>query len=63
MTLPVRGERSPSLSKETAQLTQDRLPLCRLVEVPDAGHLVPGDNPKGFEPTLGTFPDELEARA
>ena len=63
MTLLVRGERSPSLSKETAQLMKDHQPLCQLVEVPEAGHLVPGDNPKWFESTLGTFLDELEARA
>jgi pimeloyl-ACP methyl ester carboxylesterase len=33
----------------------ETIPNCRLVEVPDAGHSVPGDNPSGFMAAVRTF--------
>lgn len=47
-TLLVRGEESDVLDSETAMEMTRRLPGSREVEIPLAGHLVPGDNPAAF---------------
>jgi pimeloyl-ACP methyl ester carboxylesterase len=47
-TLLVRGAESDVLSPELAQRVIAALPDGRLVEVPDAGHTVPGDQPAAF---------------
>ena len=54
-TLLVRGASSDLLDAAVAQRMADALPNVRLMEVPNAGHLVPGDNPVGFEQTLTAF--------
>jgi pimeloyl-ACP methyl ester carboxylesterase len=47
-TLLVRGAHSYLLARETAERVAATVPNCRLVEVPDAAHGVPHDNPAGF---------------
>jgi pimeloyl-ACP methyl ester carboxylesterase len=54
-TLIVRGAGSTVLSQETAEEMAERLPNGRLAVVPDAGHLVPGDNPTGFHQVVEAF--------
>jgi pimeloyl-ACP methyl ester carboxylesterase len=47
-TLLVRGESSDVLSPELAQRMVSSIPGCTFAEVPDSGHSVPLDNPRGF---------------
>lgn len=47
-TLLVRGAESDLLGRPTAERMAREIPNCTLVEVPDAGHSVPLDNPEGF---------------
>ena len=54
-TLLVRGALSDILSAETATKMIDAQPRARLVEVADAGHTVPGDQPEAFVKLLGEF--------
>lgn len=54
-TLIVRGERSNLLAREVAERMQRVIPRCALVEIPDAGHRVPLDNPEGFEAAVREF--------
>ena len=62
-TLLVRGASSDLLDPGVAQRMADMLSNVRLVEVPNAGHLVPGDNPLGFEEALTAFLREHGAAA
>lgn len=57
--LVVRGEESDVLSPQTAQAMVQALPQCRLVTVPRAGHLIPGDNPRGWEQAITSFLAEV----
>ena len=54
-TLLVRGEFSKVLSPEIAEITLSKLKNGTLSVVPNAGHLVPGDNPPGFHQVLEDF--------
>ena len=54
-TLVVRGANSNVVSAEAADNLRRRLDGARLATVPDAGHLVPGDNPVGFIAELRDF--------
>jgi len=54
-TLLVRGANSPMLSRETAERLARAIPACRLIEVPDAGHAVALDNPRGFSAAVRPF--------
>jgi esterase len=54
-TLLVRGAESDLLSRDLAARMVATIPNCRLVEVPDAGHSVPLDNPPGFLAAVRTF--------
>jgi esterase len=54
-TLLVRGEESDILSPEIARRMLDTQPRARLIEVPGAGHTVPGDQPDAFRALLGAF--------
>jgi esterase len=54
-TLLVRGAHSDILSEETAARMVATIPDCRLVEVADAGHSVPLDNPPGFRAAVEPF--------
>jgi pimeloyl-ACP methyl ester carboxylesterase len=54
-TLIVRGAESNILSPQTAVKMQQTIAGSQLVEVPNAGHLVQGDNPVGFERVVRAF--------
>ena len=54
-TLIVRGANSSMLSREVADRMVERNRNSTLVEIPDAGHRVPGDNPVAFERALAEF--------
>ncbi|PYM04483.1 MAG: alpha/beta hydrolase [Candidatus Rokuibacteriota bacterium] len=54
-TLIVRGAESDVLSPEPAKRMLEALPGARLVEVPEAGHTVPGDQPAAFQALLREF--------
>jgi pimeloyl-ACP methyl ester carboxylesterase len=54
-TLLIRGAESDVLSPALARRMVETIPNCRLVEVPDSGHSVPGDNPSGFLAAVQTF--------
>jgi pimeloyl-ACP methyl ester carboxylesterase len=56
-TLLVRGERSDILSVDGAQRMVREIPRCAFVEVPDAGHSIPLDNPAGFIASVQPFLD------
>jgi pimeloyl-ACP methyl ester carboxylesterase len=61
--LIVRGEQTDILPADVARKMADLHPgHAKLVEVPRAGHLVPGDNPLGFEKVFLPFMDELEKK-
>jgi pimeloyl-ACP methyl ester carboxylesterase len=54
-TLVIRGAVSDLLSPATAERMAATIPDCRLIEVPDAGHSVPLENPAGFIASVKTF--------
>jgi pimeloyl-ACP methyl ester carboxylesterase len=53
--LLIRGANTEVLLPEFAQRMRDAIPNCRVVEVPNAGHGVPADNPEGFEAAIREF--------
>ncbi|MBI4269224.1 MAG: alpha/beta fold hydrolase [Candidatus Rokubacteria bacterium] len=53
--LLVRGADSDVLAPETAKRMIEANPRARLIEVPGAGHTVPGDQPAAFQALLGEF--------
>lgn len=54
-TVVVRGADSDILTPEIAKRMLETNPRARLVEVPDAGHTVPGDQPEAFQRLLAEF--------
>ncbi len=54
-TLVVRGAESYILSEQTANKMLDTVANSQLVEVPNARHLVQGDNPVAFEQVVRAF--------
>jgi pimeloyl-ACP methyl ester carboxylesterase len=54
-TLVVRGAESDILSKEIAGRMLAAQPRAQLVEIAEAGHTVPGDQPAAFLETLRSF--------
>lgn len=54
-TLVVRGAQSPTFSKDDADRFVRLLPDGHLVVVPNAGHTVQGDNPKGLIEAMQYF--------
>jgi pimeloyl-ACP methyl ester carboxylesterase len=54
-TLVVKGEQSDIIAADTAANMQNRIPNGQLATVPNAGHLVMGDNPAGFEAAVTVF--------
>jgi acetyl esterase/lipase len=54
-TLLVRGAESDVLSPELAERVVAALPDGRIVEVPEAGHTVPGDRPREFVEVVRGF--------
>ncbi len=53
--LLLRGTESFVLSAGLAKRTSEALPDGRWVEIPDAAHLIPLDNPPAFEAAVRTF--------
>ena len=58
-TLVVRGGNSDIFADETMQQMRQVIPQCEIVTVPDAGHLVAGDNPVDFLAAVRRFYDSL----
>ena len=54
-TLLVRGADSYILSSQTAEKMRSTLAACAFVEIPNAGHLVPSDNPVAFEAAVRSY--------
>ena len=54
-TLVVRGIESDVLSPQIAKRMLETLPDGRLMEIPDAGHTVPGDQPEAFLKAVRPF--------
>jgi pimeloyl-ACP methyl ester carboxylesterase len=54
-TLLVRGAKSDIFAADVARRMQREIPNCTLVEIPDAGHTVPGDNPEAFAKAVGEW--------
>ena len=59
-TLVVRGAESDIIALDTADGMHKRIPNGRLATVDNAGHLVMGDNPSGFERAVTEFLGELD---
>lgn len=59
-TLVIRGEKSDVLSSDVAERMLERNRNSWLVEVPWAGHRVPGDNPIAFEEAVRAFLDDVD---
>ena len=55
LTLVVRGAKSDLIASQTAEEMNRRIPNGTLETVEGAGHLVPGDNPAGFERAVAEF--------
>ena len=58
-TLVVRGDRSDIIATDTADEMQKRIPHGKLAIIENAGHLVMGDNPSGFEKAVTKFISNL----
>ncbi len=58
-TLVVRGGNSDIFADDTMRRMQQVIPSCEIVTVPDAGHLVAGDNPVDFLAAVRSFYDSL----
>ena len=58
-TLVVRGGDSDIFADETMQRMQQVIPNCATVTVPNAGHLVAGDNPVDFLTAVRNFYNKL----
>ena len=54
-TLVVRGAESDVLTPEIAKRMLETLKDGRLVEIADAGHTVPGDQPEAFTKAIRAF--------
>ena len=59
-TLVVRGAQSDIIALDTADGMHKRIPNGRMATVENAGHLVMGDNPSGFERAVTEFLGEIE---
>ena len=58
-TLVVRGDKSDIIATNTADEMAARIPNGQVAIVEDAGHLVMGDNPAGFESAVTNFIESL----
>ena len=59
-TLVVRGAESDIIALDTAGGMHKRIPNGRMATVENAGHLVMGDNPSGFERAVTEFLNEID---
>ncbi len=58
-TLLLHGEKSPVLKREQAEEFADKVPVVRLVTIPEAGHSVAGDQPEAFVEAVRDFLDDV----
>ena len=58
-TLLLHGEKSPVLKREQAQEFAEKVPVVRLVTIPEAGHSVAGDQPEAFVSAVREFLDDV----
>jgi len=58
-TMVLRGARSDVFSDENAEKFASALPKGRWHRVPDAGHTIQGDNPRGLLDALEPFIKEI----
>jgi pimeloyl-ACP methyl ester carboxylesterase len=54
-TMIVRGDSSDIIATDTADEMVQRIPNGQLAIIENAGHLVTGDNPAGFEKAVTKF--------
>lgn len=54
-TLLLHASESDMLSADVAQQMSDNLAFGSLIEIPNAGHGIPGDNPEAFEEAVRNF--------
>ena len=59
-TLVVRGGDSDIFANETMEKMSEVIPNCSTVTVPNAGHLVAGDNPTDFLAAVSNFYKEIK---
>ena len=59
-TLVVRGGDSDIFANETMEKMSEVIPNCSTVTVPNAGHLVAGDNPTDFLAAVSNFYKEMK---
>ena len=60
-TLVVRGAQSDIIALDTADGMHKRIPNGRMATVENAGHLVMGDNPSGFESAVTGFLSKIDS--
>ena len=58
-TLLLHGEKSPVLKREQAEEFADKVPVVRLVTIPEAGHSVAGDQPEAFVEAVRDFLNDV----
>mgnify|MGYP001157303405 FL=1 len=58
-TLVVRGDQSDMVATDVADQMCDAIPNSKLAIIKNAGHLVTGDNPSGFESAVSKFIDTI----
>ena len=58
-TLLLHGENSPVLKREQAEEFAERVPVVRLVTIPEAGHSVAGDQPQAFVDAVRGFLNDV----
>jgi pimeloyl-ACP methyl ester carboxylesterase len=59
-TMVVRGDKSDIIATETADQMIGKIPGGKLAIVENAGHLVMGDNPSGFEKAVTAFIESIQ---
>jgi len=59
-TMVVRGDKSDIIATETADQMIGRIPGGQLAIIENAGHLVMGDNPSGFEKAVTAFIESIQ---
>jgi esterase len=59
-TLIIRGANSDVFNDNTMTRMQEAIPQCQIKTVPNAGHLVQGDNPVNFLEVYSQFLSELD---
>ncbi|MCY4617318.1 MAG: alpha/beta hydrolase [Chloroflexi bacterium] len=58
-TLLLHGENSPVLKREQAEEFAEKVPVVKLVTIPEAGHSVAGDQPEAFVEAVRDFLNDV----